>query len=145
MDKNSVLGRSEELKELKEFVASKKSGFVYVRGRRRVGKSALLKKLQNTTPNVFYFFGSPDSTMAQLHLDFAAQWDQFTGKVRLSDLKNLTWSKIFSEITDYVRQNRKSITLIFDETQWIAKVKSGCVGAIKQAWQDWELINIKVI
>jgi len=145
MDSKILLGRKEELRQLKDFLTQKKSGLVYVRGRRRVGKSALLTKLQETTPGAFYFFGTPDSTTLGLMNQFADHWDQFTGQVKLTELKKLSWIRIFSEVTEYAKRAKNPLVLIFDEIQWIAKTKSGFVGSVKQAWQDWEHLPIKVI
>lgn len=145
MSEQALLGRSIELKELSAFATSKRAGFAYVRGRRRVGKSTLLKELQRTTPHVFYFFGAGDSTTRGLLDSFAEQWDKFTGKTRLTELKRLSWIRVFSEISDHVRESKVGVILIFDEIQWIAKAKSGCIGAIKEAWLDWESLGVKVI
>ncbi len=154
-DNRALIGRSVELKELTDFATMKKAGFVYVRGRRRVGKSTLLKELHRTRPHVFYFFGADDSTVRGLLDSFADQWDQFTGKVRLTELKKLSWSRVFSEVSEYARAARSArqgslprpsgLVLVFDEIQWIAKAKSGCAGAIKEAWLDWERLGVKVI
>lgn len=139
------LSRAIELKELSDFAVSKKAGFAYLRGRRRVGKSTLLKELERSMPHVFYFFGSDDSTTDGLLDAFAEKWDQFTGKPRLTELKKLNWTRVFSEVSDHVRKSKISLVLIFDEIQWIAKEKSGCIGAIKEAWLDWESLKVKVI
>ncbi len=145
MATNKLMGRSNELKTLKEFAASKKSGLVCIRGRRRVGKSALLRELERTSSGIFYFFGTPDSTTPGLIAEFARNWDTYTGRVRLTELKSLGWSRVFSEISDHVGLKKTNLVLIFDEIQWIAKTKSGCLGALKNAWQTWEHLGIKVI
>ena len=146
-DGEPLLGREEELKELRDFTTAKGEGFVYVRGRRRVGKSRLLKELADTNKSVFYFHGSKDSHTAKTLADYASAWDSFTKKTRLSELRStsLTWTRIFQEISEHVRQSRKPVVLIFDEIQWIASTQSGCVGAIKEAWLDWERLGVKVI
>ena len=143
----SFLGREEELNALKAFTTSAKSGFVYVRGRRRVGKSRLLKKLAATRKDIFYFQGAEDSNKSATLADFASAWDSFSEKIRLTELspRSLTWRRIFEEISQQTQQNKKNLVLIFDEIQWIAKTQSGCVGAIKAAWLDWEQLGIKVI
>jgi len=145
MSKQALHGRSNELKELADFAASKKAGFVYVRGRRRVGKSTILKELQRTHAHVFYFFGTADVTTRGLLNSFAEQWDKFTSTIQLTELKKLSWTRIFSEISTYLRKSKINLVLIFDEIQWIAKTKSGCIGAMKEAWLDWENLGVKVI
>lgn len=142
------LGRSTELDYLKTFVNSEKSQFMYVRGRRRVGKSLLLQNFRRNTPNCFYFTGTIDSSDIGLRQDFAESWDQFSGKKRLSELKKsaLTWSRIFQEITGYALLNDIPTVLLFDEIQWIARTGSGFIGRLKEAWLEWEQTQrIKVV
>ena len=81
--------------ELKSFLSETgRSGLVYFRGRRRIGKTTLLKKLQETTPNVFYFIGISDETNRDTLVRFAKSWDEFVGKDTLSKIKRseLDWS-----------------------------------------------------
>ena len=136
--------------ELKSFLSETgRSGLVYFRGRRRIGKTTLLKKLQETTPNVFYFIGISDETNRDTLVRFAKSWDEFVGKDTLSKIKRseLDWSLCFDHITKHAADNSKIvIAIIFDEIQWIAKTRAGFVGTIKDKWIDWEKAkNIKLI
>ncbi|MBL6991605.1 MAG: AAA family ATPase [Bacteriovoracaceae bacterium] len=144
----SFFGREEDLEYLNSFVREKGSGFIYVRGRRRVGKSALLEKFQEVNTNCFYYMGAQDSTSISTKKDMATKFDQFSRSTNLSSLKTsaLSWSTIFETIGNYAKQKQTTITLIFDEIQWIAKTGSGFVGNLKQAWLSWEETGfIKVI
>lgn len=141
-------GRHDELQYLKDCVSTHKSELMYVRGRRRVGKSSLLQYFEKRAKNCFYFSGTIDSSDEKLRQDFAQSWDQFTQEFSLSELKKsvLTWGRIFKEITKRASSGNDPIILIFDEIQWIAKAGSGFIGKIKETWLQWEQTgNIKVI
>lgn len=119
-----------------------KSELFYLRGRRRVGKSTLLKYLEKQCLNAFYFIGFNDESGEKTLARFAKKWDQFTGKRRLSLFRKteLDWPIIFDEITAYVAEieDNQNLILIFDEIQWIAKGLSGFVGCLKEKWLNWE-------
>ena len=43
--RNSIIGREKEIKELEDYIASDHSEFIAVYGRRRVGKTFLIKEM----------------------------------------------------------------------------------------------------
>lgn len=146
--KTQLLAREQELAELQEFIDSPNAGVVFVRGRRRIGKSTLLLALQTSNSNIFYFSGILDQTSVKTILDFARSWDSFTQFSSISNLRNLSWKIVFNQMSHFFKQKnkkQKSTVLIFDEIQWIAKTKSGCIGAIKEAYLDWEKYGVKII
>jgi AAA+ ATPase superfamily predicted ATPase len=134
---------------LLKILQSKKPEFVYVRGRRRIGKSWILKTLTKDHPGqCFYYMGGPDQTQDFSRKQFIEEWSSFTQDTSLLSLKSqfISWKSIFDHITAHVKKNKKPVTLIFDEIQWIAKEGSGFVGKLKEAWIDWEQLRlIKVI
>lgn len=130
---------------IEQFIKKEKSGFVFVRGRRRIGKSTLLKEIESKY-QAFYFSGAEDENDEKTRLRFVEAIELLYPTLTLSQLKkeNLTWSKIFSEITK-IAQAKKMI-IILDEIQWMVKLQSGLIGLLKIAWIDWEKTNkIKVI
>lgn len=140
--------RERELKYLRDFVSGKGSGLMYVRGRRRVGKSWLLNAFQKEIGSCFLFSGSEDSDSKTTLHNFAAEWDRFSKSNNLTKLKPLflSWKVIFDDITTYANASNKILTLMFDEVQWIAKEKSGFCGKLKEAWVPWQKSGrIKVI
>lgn len=140
--------RQNELKRIEEALQKKGPVFFYVRGRRRVGKSWLLKKIVEKHSNAFYFMGSPDTKTSGTQASFVNSWTEFTGDQGLAEIRKsaLDWRRIFAEITKYSSDSKKDIILIFDEIQWIAKEGSGFIGRLKEAWLDWEgTEKIKVV
>lgn len=133
--------RQGEFELITDILKQKKSHFLYLRGRRRVGKSWIMTELENRNKNVFYFMGSKDARN-EVNIDlFIEKWELFSGSQNLSVLKKslLNWNKIFQEITDYLKKHE--IILALDEIQWIAKTGSGFCGLLKQYWLQWEKTN----
>ncbi len=142
------VGRIKELTLLKEFVEQPGSGFTYVRGRRRVGKSWLLKEFQKKTGRCFYFAGAADESNKKAIERFTEVWEDFSHTKTLSELQTsfLTWHRIFGEITEFLKKQKKTVILILDEIQWIAKKGSGFIGILKDIWVEWERLGrIKII
>ncbi len=154
MKKNPhLINRNEEIQYLTELKNEVKSGFLYVRGRRRVGKSWLLQEFRDQClkKECFYFSGVADLNNNETIERFVIEWEIFIGKQSLSLYKKSqqTWDRIFAEISLYakvVKRAKKKFVLILDEIQWLAKERSGFAGILKQAWIELEKIgNIKII
>lgn len=140
--------REKELKYLRGFVSGKGAGLMYVKGRRRIGKSWLLTTFQEETDHCFLFSGSGDSDSKTTIHHFVAEWDKFSKSNNLIKLRSpfLNWKVIFDEISKYVSRKNKTLVLIFDEIQWIAREKSGFCGKLKEAWITWQRSGkVKVI
>jgi len=133
-------GRKSELERLQSFIDESHSGFLMVRGRRRIGKSWLLTKFRDKV-NAFYFQGDDDSSSRQLMKKMAKAWDVYSGDDSLSNIRviDLGWVRIFKEMVRFCQQEVEfQPILIFDEVQWIAKRKSGFLSQLKEAWVDFE-------
>ncbi len=144
----NFFGREAELARLRSFVDSPKSGFLVLRGRRRIGKTWLLAQFARSVP-ALSFQGDEDSSSRQLLRKFAHEWKRFSGDDTLSIIRvvDLSWLRAFRAMTAFFRNqpDRKHV-IVFDEIQWIAKRKSGFLGQLKEAWVDWEQLgNVKVI
>ena len=132
--------RINEYKTIAQNLEEKGSSFFYVRGRRRVGKSWLLKKITDNEKNTFYYMGAKDHKLTNSITDFIFEWETFSNTKKLSEIKTsqLSWKRVFDEIIDYVRITKLTTILIFDEIQWIAKEGSGFIGRLKEAWIELE-------
>jgi hypothetical protein len=154
--------RTHELRDLMDFVESPSSGFVYVRGRRRVGKSWVLARLTERAPKkLLMFVGKKDLSQTRTLRAFAAMLDAFiyqtyeqlgdvefsatkTEHFRLGDLSDdaLTWERAFTFIAVFLEGASKqtptkmaTLTLIVDEIQWVAREGVGFVGSLKASWE----------
>lgn len=138
--------------QLKKVLKSQHSEFFYMRGRRRIGKSWLLKKFsKENSRNVFYFTGKLDAKNQETIKEFSRTWSEFVGNQELLEIKSslLSWQRIFQAITQYLEKHHSitnPLVLIFDEIQWLAKEGVGFCGSLKEAWITWEQTqSIKII
>ncbi|MEM7012753.1 MAG: ATP-binding protein, partial [Verrucomicrobiota bacterium] len=141
-------GREIELSRLQAFAETPESGFLMVRGRRRIGKSWLLTEFAETS-GAIYFQGDDGSSSRSLMRDMAQAWESHSGDDSLAIIRSvdLTWKRVFDALTRFCQENQdRQHVFIFDEIQWIAKRKSGFVGHLKEAWVRFEKAgNVKII
>jgi len=114
----SFVGRAKELDALERACASKKTEFLPVYGRRRVGKSELLLHFLDGKPGL-YFLGKKATPQLQIE-EFmeiaAASLDQpLLAEAAVSD-----WRRAFDLVLEHKPRTRKFI-LVMDEFQWTAK------------------------
>lgn len=149
MNTEHFFGREVEFNALEDFAGGTKAGFTCVRGRRRVGKSWLLREFQERHKGFcFYFTGAADESAEKAQKRFIAEWCTATKQNSLREIHPdyINWGRLFGEITRLASQRKKTTLLLFDEVQWLAKGMSGFAGALKEAWLDWEKIRtIKVV
>lgn len=139
--------RRSAAKNLVEFFKNEtqRTGLCYLRGRRRVGKSTLLKSLTQNYP-IFYFSGILDESTSATINRFAKQWGVHSKNPILEKIKKheQTWDLIFDDIIEYAKKN--DLMLAFDEIQWIAKNQNGFIGTLKNKWIDIEKTgNVRLI
>jgi predicted AAA+ superfamily ATPase len=137
--------RQDELNMLRRLVAQKRSQFIYVRGRRRVGKSWLLTHFaQSQKKEILYFSGAKDASARISMQEFVLAWSRFSGDPHLTTLRPelISWRTIWITICDFLKKHNRRVCFIFDEIQWIAKVGSGFIGSLKEAWIELEKGNL---
>ena len=130
-----LIGRVSEQQRLLSYFSSDKSELLAVYGRRRVGKTYLIRETFNDS---FFFFHTGltqiNTTRGQLER-FAKSLRSFgaipSGKKRLS-----TWNEAFDLLTDFIKSadpaTRKVI--FFDEMPWLDTPRSGFLGAFEYFW-----------
>jgi AAA+ ATPase superfamily predicted ATPase len=130
-----IIGRKEQQEQLSVFVASDKPEFVVVYGRRRVGKTFLIKEFfQNNF--AFYHTGLANcSTKKQLQ-NFSQSIDLY-GKMRYPKINN--WFDAFSQLRHLLENNKsKQKQVVFlDEIPWLDTHRSDFVSALEYFWNSW--------
>lgn len=134
MDK--IIGRVAEKKELEEIFQSKEAEFVAVFGRRRVGKTYLIRN----------FFEAKKCTYFQMtgvyKGSLKTQLDQFAKEIGVSfyqgaSIKSaVNWMDAFEELHNSMQKvaKNKKIVLFLDELPWMATKKSGVISALEYYW-----------
>ena len=128
------LGRDKELKLLLSQSEKPTASFIVFRGRRRIGKSTLIKHFAKDY-KFFAFEGlSPtDKTTLQAELNaFARQLSEQTG---LPEVFADDWSKLFRLLWEKSQEGR--VVILFDEISWMGSKDPQFLGKIKMAWDNY--------
>jgi len=147
---NKLVGRSVEIATLQNLFESNKPEFLALYGRRRVGKTYLIRQFFYEKKNTIFFnvTGSKDGSRANQLLHFIQQIGKvFYGGVALAVPKN--WNDAFNILTKAINKQAqdKKIILFFDEVPWMATKKSMFLLELDYYWnQYWSNDNrIKLI
>lgn len=140
---NEIIGRQKEIEKFSNFYHSKKAEFIAVYGRRRIGKTFIVRQLyQNEW--CFYHTGlSPmeseqntGSMKERQLLNFASSLRQFG-----SNYENVpaTWMEAFDQLIDLLRRyrKRKRCVVFIDELPWMDTDRSGFMSAFEHFWNGW--------
>ena len=143
-----LIARKKEIDLLEKIYKSKRSDFVAVYGRRRVGKTFLIRSLFSAQKNYFEITGLKDGK----HSD---QLKNFTQAMSVKFFNNLdilppsNWYDAFKLLTSELDKIPKSekIILFFDELPWLAGKKSQFMPQLDHVWNTkWSLMpNIVLI
>lgn len=132
----NIVGRAKEIKQLDNIVEREKSDFLAVYGRRRVGKTYLIREYFEYTFD-FQLTGLANATTQQQLLNF------YVSLKRQSDLSIDTipqnWFMAFQYLIDHlesIKDTRKK-TIFFDELPWLDTAKSDFMISLEHFWNSW--------
>jgi len=130
-----LVGRASEISRLRKHYASGKSEFIALFGRRRVGKTFLVKSLFNSD-FAFYATGIQNGDTIRQIENFNKEIVTF-GSHALSSSTN--WSEAFDNlnkhISAYPREGKKVIFL--DEISWMSSSDPSFIAALDHFWNRW--------
>lgn len=136
MKKQKLIGRGNELETLKQLERSKNAEFLAVYGRRRVGKTFLIRQFFSGR-RVCYMetAGLKDAPIDQQIENFASA----LSKVFFNDLpirSPRSWKEAFTLFTEQLIKipKHKKVVLFLDELPWLATKKSGLIQALDYFW-----------
>ncbi len=119
------INREEELNALEKAYHSKKAEFFVVYGRRRVGKTELLKRFAQNKPH-FYFL----SRKQPLILEIGQFQNKFAEKFNLHLQQSQNWEDLFKSILGKISPKEKMIFIVDEFPYWIEQNKE-----ITSEWQ----------
>ena len=131
--KKTIIGREPEIKKLKNYMASTRSEFIVIYGRRRVGKTFLVKELfhENFT---FMLTGRENATTEQQLTQFAYALDDYFGNSTVP----VSWSEAFRMLSKAIEQQPEGTKIIFiDELPWLDTSRSDFIIALELFWNNW--------
>jgi hypothetical protein len=146
----NVVGRDHEIKILENLLTSSKPEFLAVYGRRRVGKTFLIREFFKAQQDVIFFnvSGAKNAPLTEQINHFMQQMGAvFYGGAELKASKG--WDQAFEKLTKAfeIRPPDKKIVLFFDELPWMATKNSKLLSTLDYYWnQHWSNHkNLKLI
>lgn len=137
-----LIGRKEEQAILKEALKSDESEMVAITGRRRVGKTFLVRSVYNGRIDL-EFTGVQSAPRNEQIASFHFLLQRFVGEEpKLKLPKN--WLEAFHQLITVLETKKrleKKLILFFDELPWIASKKSGFLRAFGFFWNNWASKN----
>lgn len=145
-----IIGRTSEKKLLRAVLQSREAEFVAIYGRRRVGKTFLIRQFFKDEL-LFESTGEKDQqAVVQIARFCDAVSRTFLGGIRLPQQK--TWNDAFELLANaleaqHVRDPKKPIIVFLDELPWMATHRSGLVQALDYIWNARlsKLPNVRLI
>lgn len=132
--KNTIMfGREEEKRILLSLLESEKSEFVAIYGRRRVGKTYLVRE----TFNYNFAFQHTGLQGGSIH----EQLEEFANSLIMAGMKKVkrpkNWSQAFFMLGQYLSTIPNKKVIFIDELPWLDTPNSKFVAALDHFWNGW--------
>lgn len=131
-----MVGRTEQIELLKEALNSKKSSFIAVTGRRRVGKTYLIDEVYRKNMCI-RITGIQKANLGDQMRNFVRKIEEYSGIPFIG--RPMNWSQAFQILKFYLSQqsNRKKQVIFLDELPWMVTKKSNFVQLLAHLWNDY--------
>lgn len=139
-----MVGRIDEVKILQDLLQSPKAEMLAIYGRRRVGKTYLIKNVYQ--PNIsFEFTGTQNATLSNQLFKFTEKLKEYFGQSE--EIKTpKTWYEAFYQLKTCLSKSTQKHVVFFDELPWIDTPRSNFLEELGYWWNDWaSLQNIVVV
>ena len=136
--REEISGRSHETRILAKLLGSSEPELLAVYGRRRVGKTFLVRKCLESEAVYFEIAGQSDAALAIQLENFAEAFSRtFLEDYRIA--APASWNEALRILAAEIdkRAPRGKVVLFFDELPWLASRKSGFLQAFDHFWNTW--------
>lgn len=130
-----IIGRSKEIKILNENLASDKPEFIALYGRRRIGKTYLIR---NVFEDKFTFrlTGVALATLQEQLTNFNMAMQEQHPQAGHRNANN--WMEAFQQIKQVIEKSKQKKKIIFiDELPWFDTAHSKFIPALEHFWNSW--------
>jgi len=132
---NNIIGREYELNLFQELYSSDQSEFVAVYGRRRVGKTFLIREVFSEK-FVFDVAGLAEASTKEQLINFNIALNKNNLGETFPIAKN--WLIAFQQLITLVEKlPQKRKVIFFDEIPWMDTLRSGFISALEHFWNGW--------
>jgi len=135
-----VIGRREEKKYLQSLIEEEEPQFIAVFGRRRIGKTYLIRESYGHK-FTFQHTGISNNQIEPGERK-KIQLEKFSESLKdagYSDFDKLeTWNDAFNALKEVIKQSKEDKKIIFiDELSWMDTKDSGLISALESFWNGW--------
>lgn len=134
---NEIIGRKEEKILLERTLQTKEAELIAVYGRRRVGKTYLVRKTF-TKHIIFEFSGVHNATLKDQLTNFRDTLSDAM-KVPIPLAVPSSWGQAFQMLKNYAEPllKKNKCVIFLDEFPWLSTAKSGFLPAFEFFWNSW--------
>lgn len=131
------VGREAEINILKELFTRNQSDLIAVLGRRRIGKTYLVKKVFKDHL-IFHFTGIKNADKNTVIKEFTRKITELSHSA-FAIAPPTTWMDTFGLLKSYLKSinSKKKKVVFLDEFPWMDTHKSGFLSAFEYFWNDW--------
>lgn len=133
-----IIGRTKEKKLLENAYKAKEAEFIVVYGRRRVGKTYLIREFFSAKKCLFMHVTGVDKGSMQTQLT------KFTAAISSTFFNNISltvptsWDTAFQLLhQQIIAQHNKKVVLFLDELPWLATTRAGLLQTIDHYWNHY--------
>jgi len=140
-----MVGRTEEITIMKQLLTSKEAELLAIVGRRRVGKTFLIREVYKENI-VFEFVGIQNGSRKEQLNNFLFELKNTFGKENIPALVD-NWLEAFQALITSLSNilPQKKQVIFIDELPWIAGPKSDFLKAFGYFWNSWASKNNVVV
>lgn len=124
------IGRDEEIIALRKAIQARAPKIALVYGRRRIGKTALIRQAIGREPALFIEGLENRPTQAQI----ASFLDQASRQLRKKLPEATTWQSALMALSEAL--GKRPMVIVLDEFQWLANYRSELVSTLKMVWEN---------
>ena len=140
----NIIGRVEEVALLSKIITSEEAELIAIYGRRRVGKTFLIRNAFQKQL-AFEFSGIHGASFDQQLENFSEALSKVSGNLPLA--KPATWIQAFKTLTIYLTPilKKQKKVVFFDEFPWINTPRSGFLQAFENFWNTWASLQKNLV
>jgi uncharacterized protein len=141
-----IVGRAAEIKLLEGMWRSNKAEFCALYGRRRIGKTFLVRELFEKKKGSLYFevTGMKDGSLKGQLKHFASKLSKTFYK-GISITPSHSWEDAFGSLNEAILNTKyKKVVVFLDELPWLATKRSGLIQALDYFWNTEWVKNKKI-
>lgn len=133
---NKIIGRKKELALLSRLKSFKRSSFVAIYGRRRVGKTFLIREAFNNQFD-FSLTGMANVNLAQQLANFHVALTRYS-PATFEEAPAESWFEAFQQLSEILKASKKQQKVVFlDELPWLDTAQSNFIPALEHFWNSW--------